>query len=400
MSTAVSPPNVEPVIRPAATESPLDLLPRRHLPALDAVRGLAILIVTLYRFRGGPDDASLAGQFIFPALNLGMRGVDLFFVLSGFLITGILYDTKHQRHFFRDFYMRRVLRIFPLYYGVLFLSFFVLPALWNGPSPWSQATNHQAWLWTYGANLLIAGTGQWNLGCFDHFWSLAVEEHFYLLWPLVIYCCSRRMAIRVTVVLAVTSAVSRVAWLAAGGNSAAAEVFTLFRLDALLIGAWIALAARGPQGMTKLVPLARRAVWLTGLLLLPEIILQRRLLTVPTTLYAAFFGALIVLAITAKPASWSEGFWNSRVLQHLGKYSYAMYVFQYPLIPLLAALFTAESLTLALGSALWGRLTYIALMFTATWLAALVSWHLYEKHFLKLKTYFGGDSGRGTKPVQ
>jgi peptidoglycan/LPS O-acetylase OafA/YrhL len=400
MSTVASPPIIKQVTTRVATNSPLDLLPRRHIPALDAVRGLAILIVTLYRFRAGPDDASLAGQIIFPALNLGMRGVDLFFVLSGFLITEILYDTKHQPHFFRDFYVRRVLRIFPLYYGVLLLSFFVLPALWPGPSPWSQAAEHQAWLWTYSANLLIASTGKWNLGCFDHFWSLAVEEHFYLLWPLVIYACSRRTAIRITAALIVASAVGRVAWLMAGGNNAAAEVFTLFRLDALLIGAWFALVARGPHGLTKLVPLARRVAWVTGLLLLPEIILQRRLLTVPTTLYAAFFGALIVLAITAKPASWSARFWNSRVLRHLGKYSYGMYVFQYPLIPLLAALFTAESLTLALGSALWGRLSYIALMFAATWLAALVSWHFYEKHFLKLKTFFGGDGERCAKSIQ
>ena len=84
--------------------------------------------------------------------NYGIWGVDLFFVLSGFLITGILYDAKKAPHYFRDFYVRRTLRIFPLYYGVAGVLFVVLPAL---PMPYpaglAEAANHQAWLWLYAA---------------------------------------------------------------------------------------------------------------------------------------------------------------------------------------------------------------------------------------------------------
>ncbi|MGC2512156.1 MAG: acyltransferase, partial [Acidobacteriaceae bacterium] len=94
---------------------------RRHVPALDGVRGLAILLVLvshlmLFNDRTG----SRVGDSLSALRGLGWVGVDLFFVLSGFLITGILFDTLHDPHYFRSFYMRRFLRIFPLYYGFLF----------------------------------------------------------------------------------------------------------------------------------------------------------------------------------------------------------------------------------------------------------------------------------------
>src|SRR5262245_23583086 len=113
----------------AATPEPAPSeLPRGHIPALDAIRGLAIVVVTLYRFGGGgygPARAIDHSSFV----ELGQHGVDLFFVLSGFLITGILFDAKGKEYYFRNFYVRRSLRIFPLYYGALAAAIFVLPWL-------------------------------------------------------------------------------------------------------------------------------------------------------------------------------------------------------------------------------------------------------------------------------
>jgi peptidoglycan/LPS O-acetylase OafA/YrhL len=365
------------------------MAPRDHgrLPALDVVRGLAILAVTLYRFRGGPGEEFFGSQVLYHGLGFGARGVDLFFVLSGLLITGILYDSKPRVHYFRDFYARRVLRIFPLYYGVLLAAFCVLPLFGRLPAEFGEAEANQSWLWLYGANLLVAWKGEWCLGSFDHFWSLGVEEHFYLLWPLVIYAFRRKTAMTISAIVAAASAIARIGWVAVGGDRVAAEAFTLFRLDGLLAGAWCALAARGPGGLHALVRPARR-VACSILLLLPAVGLQSRLMTAQWTLCAVFFGALAVLAMAAMPATIAGRFWQSPTLRFLGKYSYGMYVFQNPLIPLLSGLFTAESLTLAFGSALGGRLAYIVLMSAATVLAAMVSWHLYEKHFLKLKVYF------------
>jgi peptidoglycan/LPS O-acetylase OafA/YrhL len=185
--------------------------------------------------------------------------------------------------------------------------------------------------------------------------------------------------------------VGRVAWIATTGNSVAMDVWTPFRMDGLALGGCLALAIRTPGGLAALVPWARLVavvggVALGGLLLLPN----GRLLGLPLTLYAAFFGAVIVLAVNARPGTWLGRFWNSRTLQFFGKYSYAMYVFQNLLIPLLAGWVTVAGLSASVGSPFWGRVLYIAAMSAATTAVALASWHLYEKHFLRLKRLFGG----------
>ncbi len=165
---------------PSANQEPQHESPRcaevashqfsRHVPALDGIRGLAILMVTLYRFNIGPVYDKLPGSLLFSALRRGDLGVDLFFVLSGFLITGILFDAKGGGRYFRNFYARRALRIFPLYYGFLLITLVVLPRL-LGPS-WvlfPEAEANQAWLWLYGANFLMGIRDQWCLGSFEHF---------------------------------------------------------------------------------------------------------------------------------------------------------------------------------------------------------------------------------------
>ncbi len=375
----------------SSIETPVDF-PRGHIPALDAIRGLAIIVVTLYRFRPLPGDGTAACEWLGSVLSHGARGVDLFFVLSGFLITGILYDAKQKSHYFRNFYARRSLRIFPLYYGVLIGALVLLPLVWTRGYPYDASRDMQGWLWGYGTNFVISWRGDWCFGWFDHFWSLAVEEHFYFVWPLVIYFSSRVAAQRWCIGLAVASAAARITFAALTNNGPAVEVLTLFHLDALLVGAWFALAARGTTRIAGLVPRCRWILVICGVLLLPEVLLHKRLLTVPISLYALFFGAMIVLAVSARPSSVLGRIGQSQIMQWFGKYSYGMYVFQLPLIPMLAYLFTPDSLSALLGSELAGRLAYITLMFAATVGVALVSWHCYEKHFMAWKRYFVSES--------
>lgn len=363
-------------------------LPRGHIPALDGIRGLAILLVTIYRFAGTHDEGS-APRWLLPVLEFGTHGVDLFFVLSGFLITGILFDAKGESHYFRNFYARRTLRIFPLYYGTLALVLIGLPLLGLGTA-WLKATGDLSSLWWYGSNIMMSATGLWNFGGLNHFWSLCVEEHFYLVWPLVIYACSRQTAMRVCIAAFLLSAGSRVAWMVAGGNSAAAEVFTLFRLDALCAGAWIALAARGPHGLTNMIPWARGVLVATGLLLLPLIALRMQVKTVPTTLYACFFAAFIVLAVASAKQGWLSFLGRTKTLLWLGKYSYGMYVYQNLLLVGFAGFFTAGTLTNLTGSAVLGRIGFILSMSLLTAAIAWVSWHAYEKRWLAWKHYFEG----------
>lgn len=160
--------------------------PNSHCLALDGIRGLAILAVTLYRLCKELDpEAHPVLAIIRRFAPVGERGVDLFFVLSGFLITGILLRTKSQPHYFRNFMARRVLRIFPLYFLSLVLGILVIPNLLNTNS-FDLASREQFYLWTYTSNFRMAWLNEWCFGAFDHFWSLAVEEHFYLIWPAVV----------------------------------------------------------------------------------------------------------------------------------------------------------------------------------------------------------------------
>ena len=314
-------------------------------------------------------------------------------MLSGFLITGILLDTKSDERFFRNFYMRRTLRIFPLYYLALFLVLIFAPAWgWRGPAV-EAPCEHQSWLWFYGANLYVGWTGEWGLGCLNHFWSLAVEEHFYLVWPLVIFCASRKAALWICGALILAAPLARAVWLVAGGNGVAAEVFTPFRLDALAVGAWLSAFIRLPGGEEKLNRWSPAVAIVVGLALLPVTFPERRLLCLPDTLFAVFFGAMLILAVRAgKSESWYTAPWrgvcNARPLRFLGKFSYGMYVFQNLLIPVAAVWFTARSLSLLTGSPLVGHCLYVVLMLALTVLVSLLSWHFFEKHFLGLKKYF------------
>ncbi len=188
----------------------------KHLPALDGLRGIAVMMVMVHHL-------FLTKVYPVPErvemlVHSGWMGVDLFFVLSGFLITGILLDAKHGPHRFINFYMRRVLRIFPLYYGVLAFFLIFLPLLsvmlGGGPSflrsmvaELDPIRVHQWRLWLYLQNF----GGSWKL--FNHFWSLAVEEHFYLFWPAVIFFTSERGALRACCVAVVVAICCRLLWL-------------------------------------------------------------------------------------------------------------------------------------------------------------------------------------------
>ena len=150
---------------------------------LDGVRGIAILLVLLFHLEL-PYPAG-APRLLFAPLLIGWSGVDLFFVLSGFLITGILIDTRDCRNYFSSFYMRRVLRIMPLYLLAVFAYFAVALPIAHHFGYWSARNGSaQMWFWLHLSNWPAAfGTVVPFIG---HFWSLSVEEQFYFVWPLVV----------------------------------------------------------------------------------------------------------------------------------------------------------------------------------------------------------------------
>ena len=201
------------------------------------MRGLAILLVLVYHVNLGLDDPSWLGVTLGKVFQLGGCGVDLFFVLSGFLITGILHDAKGEPYYFRNFYVRHTLEIFPLYYAVLLFAFVFLPIVSTlGTTIYREAAYYQGWLWLYVANVLMGIKSGYVFGGFNHFWSLAVEEHFYLFWPLVIYACNRRGAMLACAGCIWLSTASRVWLMALGDNGIACYVLTPCRMDSLALG--------------------------------------------------------------------------------------------------------------------------------------------------------------------
>lgn len=374
--------------------------PRSHIPQLDGVRGLAILLVTLYRFgKDMPTDTWL-GRLLAMQLWSGEHGVELFFVLSGFLITGILVDAKSHDNYFSSFFARRSLRIFPLYFGALLLFLWFIPAVLGALDlrhPYAQAQAHQAYLWSYTTNLGMSLEDSWCFGALDHFWSLAVEEHFYLVWPLVVYFCSAATTLRLALVLACLCSAARIGWSALGLSEVAPSVLTVFRCDALLLGAVLAVVARSSNGL----PAWRRlAFWTAPCLLAVGLVMDysgRRCLTLGLTIWPLAWISLLTLLLTADVNSVVARLFKQRWLLSLGRTSYAMYVFQSPLIPLVAPLFASLGIGALVGGGVPGHLVWMAVMFALTYSLALLSWHAYEKHWLSLKRLFpmSGSSASG-----
>jgi len=223
---------------------------RAFYPALDGLRALAFLMVFFQHYLGLP---------------WGWSGVDIFFVLSGFLITGILFDTRHDPHRVRNFYVRRTLRIFPLYYGVLIAIFALTPLLhWRFNWTWlvwpAYLGNYARFFHPYAMNgglqrladfEVIGRLWHHDLVLFlGHFWSLCVEEQFYLVWPWVVFGIRDRrkllwvcaLAVPFCLVLRLVGQAFLPTWML---DKEVLYRVTPFRLDALLFGGFLALALRG-----------------------------------------------------------------------------------------------------------------------------------------------------------
>jgi peptidoglycan/LPS O-acetylase OafA/YrhL len=366
-----------------------------HLPALDGVRGLAILLVLFYHFtvfnpRTPVDDYFTAFT------GLGWCGVDLFFVLSGFLITGILFDSKGRQGYFSTFYARRVLRIFPLYYGIVILSLVILPRF---PHPkahnFGRIAGDELWYWLYLSNYSIARAGHYRHAILDISWSLAIEEQFYLLWPLIVALFSRRALLRICGCLIVTALLLRCWLIYRGVNPLTVYVIAPTRMDSLAVGAWLALFLREEEGRRLLAPIAK-GVLLLGLPLLGVCVALQRtdafdpiMQTAGYSLLALLSAAVVTISVAQPaPAAWNRVFCHP-FMTAFGKYSYALYLFHLPLRALVRDTFYGPARFPALfGSKIPGQLIFYLLSGALSFLAAWLSWNLLEKHVLKLKRFF------------
>jgi peptidoglycan/LPS O-acetylase OafA/YrhL len=341
----------------------------KKIPQLDAVRGLAVLWVLLHNTN------------IYPSLHLGLisdngwMGVDLFFVLSGFLITGILLDTKRSEGYFRNFYARRCLRIWPLYYSALLFMFVIVPLLSPSEAPVIFAPRSSPW-WAYLfylQNFLIPIPTS-AAGLLGVTWSLAVEEQFYLCWPLVVRFCTEAQLRRIAIAVICLSPALR---FYASLHNVNIYSNTFCRLDGLMAGALLAIVIRSANFLpSKFVTRA----WIVFLVSVPLALLIE-------TFHARWIGFSVVVAASISFVylalfsieQWLRTLLTNRFLVYTGTISYGIYLLEK--IPL----DMAKTLHLD-RRPVWALPITIA----ATYAIASLSWIILERPFLWLKRFFDG----------
>ena len=366
----------------------LDGITGRHLAPLDGLRGLAILLVMGYHFC--LPHAKFHGRdagWLLQLGQVGWMGVDLFFVLSGFLITGILHETRHQPHYFRNFFWRRFLRIWPLYYASLAVLLVVLPAvLPSVPDSLRSMQEKQWWFWLYSANWLFAREGGFNDTSGGYFWSLAVEEQFYLLFPLLL----------MSIALLLFSLGLRLALLPLGTSTGTLYTMTFTQLAGLAVGSVLALWSRSADHTRLLqriaLPVAVAAVF--GLLVARHFdrdmfFWSKHMAAYGYSLVALLGGALLVAVLKAPAGSMLTCIFTLAPMRMCGKYSYALYVVHVPIANIAFPATSGLAQRLAPGTAYdVVFLASVLLSFALSWIVAVLSWHLFEKRVLELKRHF------------
>lgn len=340
------------------------------MPQLDGLRAVAVTGVVLQHYHLFERGAEF--------------GVHLFFVLSGFLITRILMKSRSAiesrgvswQHAFRQFYIRRALRIFPLYYLVLL----VVVAL-NAHG----ARENALWLFTYTINLKMAAQG-WYIPNFAHFWSLAVEEQYYLVWPCLILLLPRRGLIPGAVILTAIGPVFRLAlaiwWLyfSRTGSPLNTYISTPTALDSLGIGSLISIVSSMHSTRSESRGSIALATMAVAGLIVGAVIANAWWIFIDT-IAAVLFGWLIFRA-----AAGFKGItgWllSAPPLVFTGRISYGIYVF-HPLIPV-AALAVGKSLGITIPDGTIGTIIFVVL----TLLVATVSWYSFERPLNNLKKRF------------
>ncbi len=369
------------------SEASMDAGKPKHLPSLDGIRGLAIVMVLLTHFGNSLADEPAVEESIKQILHRGWYGVDLFFVLSGFLITGILIDSLNSRSYFSTFYIRRILRIFPLYYFFLFFLYAIRRPLvgwiWGyDPMPGVDLRWHLAYLSNWRADRGL------NPDEATHMWSLAIEEQFYLVWPMIVYLVPRRLLGYVCLAGIACALGLREVLVLRHSWWEMLHRFTPVRMDTLLMGALMAIAYRDETWRARcsrfLLPVGFffGAWFFAGQVGLTARFHNRVISSIAETLdWSTAPAAFACLVFWAATGGRESRFLTSRLMTTFGRYSYGIYVwhvFAWRLFPS----------TMIEGRPLPVKLLYILLLVVVSCVFAWFSWNLLEQPFLKLKSRF------------
>lgn len=370
----------------------------RHVNALDGLRAVAIILVLLFHLTPGHNSDQGLRSLFFKVADIGWSGVDLFFVLSGFLITGILLKAKSKQRPMRHFLARRMLRIVPAYFLALGIVFFLVPvATGSYPVP---AASQQAPYWLYVANMFSV-TYEQVFGPFGtgHFWSLAVEMQFYVLWPLVVYRGSTRTVLQVgaaCLILAFTARAIAVSW---GAPWWVTFGWMPMRMDGLIVGSLIAVALYADVSHARVRPFVRMVLaagamavfavawfgWGGALFSTGEILSKAVLRVVLPTLVSLFYGAVQWASLQPNRLA---AFLSHPFFEPIARYSYGIYITHFLLSPWLEANWGPRILARWTGGQDSATYLYFVLASGLSFVLAMMSFHLVEKHFLRLKSRF------------
>jgi len=373
-----------------AGERKIAEMPRPQILELDGFRAIAILWVLLLHFVYGwapIPPAALSGvpPIVVGAVSHGWLGVDLFFILSGFLITGILVDARGRPNYFRNFYARRGLRILPLY----LICIAVMAVAYRGQAAF------------FGLSLLfMANFAHYFRVGMPHgpgvFWSLAVEEHFYLLWPLLVRFLRRSSLLGLTVVLVLGTPVLR-GYCSYTGMDIVREiyVYSFFRFDGLALGAILAMWVRSDYYNRKMA--WRFAGLLVGLAVLitlcalPFGVMQAHTVAscaLRSTQAQFLFAAAIVMALAFRGSSYTA-FLRSRPARITAELSFCLYLIHLALgdsyYSALHAMHFNDIAHFGIDGAIFVRSLVIG---TAAFGLAALSKRFLENPILRLKRYF------------
>ncbi len=369
-----------------------NLIVGQHYPAIDGLRGIAVLLVLWFHssyFVTIGTEFNLEGftYYYYILTIIGETGVDLFFVLSGFLITGILIDTANDKHVFKNFYIRRSLRIFPLYYTVLsiFLIYFILILGLNNIDNWKIFT-HIFYIQNWS---LIHNDDQFML--LDHTWSLAVEEQFYLFWPLLfLFFYEKGQGVKqvffICLFMICFSWFLRLYFMDLNRHKFA-YTFTISRLDGLALGALLSVVCVHYKDLLlKYRFIFVALIWFLVLLLLSVLLVSESIddahyeatrvgLMICVVLYTCLLAYIFL-----SEKSFLKYLLAKPLLISVGKYSYGIYIFHVPIMMIIVKNLYSYDLSY------W--YAHIILLLSGniiSFILAYFSYNLFEKRFLRLK---------------
>jgi peptidoglycan/LPS O-acetylase OafA/YrhL len=366
----------------------------KYIKQLDTLRAVAVILVIISHWIP-------AGALINKTPN-GIIGVDIFFVLSGFLISKILLDNRIKAEatgvskstVIKNFYIRRCLRIFPIYYLVIFLLLIFSTA---------TGTNIKGeflYFFTYTSNIYFFKIKTWD-GIISHLWSLAVEEQFYILFPWLLLFINKKYLLHVITGFILIGVISQFLM----SNIKMSEILTFCCFDAFGLGALLAWqVSYRPQkikkfyAITSIVAVIALALFITG-------IIQKQWNYVPLKTIISVIALWIITYIVSNSASNTirlKFFWNSSILIFLGRISYGIYLY-HNIIPHMLNLniinkYVNPLLPDFLYKTYWPQLYFVENVI----LLILIAWLSYtfiEKRFLNLKKYFSYQDKNSTEKM-